>query len=110
MARAILLALLLAGCGSWEPPEETGAPPRPMPAGMAIRVISVPDKDLQALKSKTEYASRGGRLGGYTVVGLGILQCVIRITDRPMPAEEYERIAAHERRHCTGQQHVLQTI
>jgi hypothetical protein len=106
----VLAALLLAACGSWEFPEETGAPPRPMPPGMVVKVYPIADKTLQGTTTAAAYAKEGGRLPGRTWVSLGGTECAIEITDAPMPAAEYERILTHEKRHCTGQQHELKRI
>jgi hypothetical protein len=110
MTRAVLLALLLAACGSWEFPEETGAPPRPMPPGMTVGVYPIADKTLQGTTTAAAYAKEGGRLRVRTWVSLGGTECAIEMSDAIPPGPEYDRILVHERRHCTGQQHELRWI
>jgi hypothetical protein len=107
MTRAILLVLLLGGCGLYEFPEETGAPPRLMPSGMRVEVYRVaPEYFPRGLQQ--ELKSEGGRLRAWTRTTRTL--CTIEITDEPLPLAEYEHILAHERRHCAGQQHELQWV
>jgi hypothetical protein len=101
MTRIIFLAILLAGCASY--PEETGAPPRPWPAGMVLHIDRVPE---DALPQKAQLnVEQGIRVTGTTV--LAGRECFIQITDADISRAEYEKILAHEKRHCTGQQHVI---
>jgi hypothetical protein len=100
----------LAGCASYEFPEEIGAPPRPMPAGMTVKVYPIADKTLQGTSWAESTIREGGRLVAWTRVSPGGLQCAIQITDRPISAEQRDQILVHERRHCTGQQHEIQWV
>jgi hypothetical protein len=110
VTRALLLALLLAGCETMDGMPEAGAPPRPVPAAMTVNVYPIANATLQGTTTATASQEIGGRLLGRARVSPGGLNCAIEITDAPMTAEQREHIIAHERRHCAGQQHVIQKI
>jgi hypothetical protein len=106
----IVLLCMIFGCASYEYPEEIGAPPRPMPPGMTVKVYPIADKTLQGTTTAESVVKLGGRLSARTRVSPSGLECAIEITDAPMSADERDQILVHERRHCAGQQHVYQTI
>jgi hypothetical protein len=107
------LALLLAGCGSREYLEETGAPPRPMPDDVKIVVIEIPLADIGTGESNgfprdKVAAYDGQRLAGYAVANVGSdgKWCRVVIA-KELTGAEREHVLAHEKRHCAGQKHEL---
>jgi hypothetical protein len=109
MTRAILLALLLGACGP-SLLEETGAPPRPWPPTVVVKVVEQSREELEttARIAHTDWRGHGAdRLLGMAM-DTGML-CRIFIL-RGLSDEERERVLAHEKRHCTGQQHITRTV
>lgn len=102
---AILLAACTAACSSGiDFPEETGAPPRPMPPDLRV---SISERDLSAMP---RYAT-GGFASGRTYAYADHCEIILpRASTRPdyrrtVSMEDQAHIKAHEMRHCTGQQH-----
>jgi hypothetical protein len=114
MTRAILLALLLAGCASWDVMPDAGAPPRPLPADVKIVVIAIPRADIGTGGSngfpRDKVGAEAGvnSLLGYAVANVGTdgKYCRIVIAEE-LTGVQRERVLAHEKRHCAGQQHIL---
>ena len=111
MSRAILLALLLAGC--MQPLEEAGAPPRPLPSDIKLVVIEIPQADIgtggwSGFPRDKVSADGGGLVLGYAVANTGSdgKWCRIVIA-KELTGAVREHVLAHEKRHCAGQQHVI---
>lgn len=95
------LALTLASC-TYVLPEETGAPPRPWPPTMVTIVKEVPRTELMHQAHRWGMQDDRGR-----PMGIGRAQqnvCRVFIVEGLDPADR-QRVIAHEKRHCTGQQH-----
>jgi hypothetical protein len=117
MTRAIFLALLLGGCASWELLPESGAPPRPMPADVNIVVVAIPRSEIGSTETvglasvprdRVTVPEGAGGLLGYAVAntGAGGKWCRVVIAEE-LTGVQRERVLAHEKRHCTGQMHVI---
>jgi hypothetical protein len=114
MTRVALLALLLGGCGLPPLMPDAGAPPRPLPSDVKLVIVEVPQADIGDggwsgfQRDKVSAGDGVGGLLGYSVANTGTdgKYCRIVIAKELMGVER-ERVLAHEKRHCAGQQHIL---
>lgn len=77
---------------------------------MTVKACPIADQTLQGTTTAESVVQLGGRLRARTRVSPSGLACAIEITDAPMSAEQRDQILVHERRHCTGQQHVYRMV
>ena len=110
-AAALLFAVATASCSpvGIDFPEETGAPPRPMPAGM------------QVVELEQDFADMRRGEGGAIATGSTVLdgqRCEIALPKasawpdyvHTVSAADRAHIRTHELRHCTGQRHDRQEV